>query len=130
MRNPRAGIVSGGVPPLNSGPELDFLPSTIIALDMIGEGGKNMILRSSSWSFQSLLLFPEAHSPSLLPHRHPTGKPHSALEPLPEASLSSYPLAPLSYSLFPTSPESRIFISNKGLSKCLQICSSYWNAMS
>lgn len=43
MRHPGAGVVSGGVPLLNSGPELEPPPSSIIASDTAGEGGRNMI---------------------------------------------------------------------------------------
>lgn len=41
MRHP--GVVSRGVPLLNSGPELEPPPSSIIASDTAGEGGRNMI---------------------------------------------------------------------------------------
>lgn len=102
MRNPRARIVRGGVAPLHSGPELDFRPSSLMALDMVGEGGKNMIWQSRGWSRHSVPSFPEA---SLNPLNRP---------PPPCLAGPSSPMAQRLGSLH----------SSKGLSKCLQMCFS------
>lgn len=101
--------VSGGGPPLDSGPELELPPGTITALDMVGEGGRNMIQRSSSWSLHSILLLLEAHS-SLFPQPHSTGKPLSAQETSLENSLSSCPLAPHGAIFFSPLAQSLIYL--------------------
>lgn len=98
-RSPGARIVSGGVSPLDSGPELELLPGTITALHTVGKGGRNRIQRSSSWSPHSILLllkhillsFPNPiPRANLSPLRKPLLKPHCPAVPLPLTELFSF----------------------------------------
>lgn len=59
MRSPGATVVSGGVPSLDRGPELELrLAWSLLQTWMGREDGRNVVQRSSRWSLHSILLLP------------------------------------------------------------------------
>lgn len=105
--------------------------SVIIALDMVGEGARNMIQRGSSWSRHSIPLLPPQStlSCSLSP---PPSHWQTCLGTGATSWILTVPLSPCawqSYFLFFTI-QSLVYLPIIKNSECTHSCFFYWNVMS